>query len=150
MIVRSMRPEELDSVLTVFEYYRDSAGIDDDDYDQDRVLGTVKEYCIRPNLFFKIALDNNRPVGIVGGFLSPDPVERELTATIQFLFLIQGYDNLDNYDQLLTEFSAWAKQCGARAVRAIDIGKNITRLNSIYSELGYRPISVSIMNKEIQ
>ena len=149
MIIRSMRPEEIDSVLTVFEYYREAAGIDDDEYDQDRVLGTVKEYCIRPNLFFRIALENNRPVGIIGGFLSPDPVERELTATIQFLFLVQGYDNLNNYQQLVDEFQQWAKQCQAKAVRAIDIGTNITRLNSIYSELGYRPITVNIMNREI-
>ena len=50
MIIRSMRPEEIDSVLILFEYYRQAADIDDDRYDQDRVLNTVREYCIRDNL----------------------------------------------------------------------------------------------------
>ena len=86
MIIRSMRPEEIDSVLILFEYYRSEAGIDDDIYDQDRVLNTVREFSIRNNLFFRIALVNQRPVGLVGGFLSPDP-ETELSACLQWRFV---------------------------------------------------------------
>jgi hypothetical protein len=144
-----MRPEEIDSVLILFEYYRSEAGIDDDIYDQDRVLNTVREFSIRNNLFFRIALVNQRPVGLVGGFLSPDPVERELTATIQFLYLIPEHNQSQNYQMLTDEFESWAKQCGAGAVRAIDIGQNTNRLNDIYDQLGYDPVRVSIMNKEI-
>ena len=82
-----MRPDEIDSVLTLFEYYRVAANISEERYDQDRVLNTVREFAVRTNLFFRIALINSRPVGLIGGFLSPDPVEDELSATIQFLFL---------------------------------------------------------------
>lgn len=149
MIIRSMRPEEIDSVLIVFEYYRDAVGIDDQSYDSDRVLATIKEFAIRPNLFFKIALDNSRPVGIIGGFLSPDPVEREHTATIQFIFLVQGYDTADNYRQLVDEFTLWARQSKASAIRAIDIGNNPLRLQTIYEDLEFTPVRISIMNKEI-
>ena len=92
---------------------------------------------------------NQRPVGLVGGFLSPDPVERELTATIQFLYLIPEHNQSQNYQMLTDEFESWAKQCGAGAVRAIDIGQNTNRLNDIYDQLGYDPVRVSIMNKEI-
>lgn len=145
-----MRPEEIDSVLILFEYYRQAADIDDDRYDQDRVLNTVREYCIRDNLFFRIALDNSRPVGLIGGFLSPDPVENEITATIQFLFLVNGYDSIDGYGMLVDQFTDWAKQCGATAVRAIDIGRDSQRLSDIYQQLGYRSVKVNIMNKEIQ
>lgn len=150
MIIRSMRPEEIDSVLILFEYYRSEAGIDDEIYDQDRVLQTVREYAIRHNLMFRLALQGQRPVGLVGGFLSPDPVERELAATIQFLYLIPEFNQPENYHQLIQEFESWAKDSGAGMVRAIDIGSNQQRLSKIYDQLGYDPIRVSIMNKEIQ
>ena len=149
VIIRSMRPEEIDSVLTIFEYYREAVGIDDQRYDSDRVLATIKEFAIRSHLYFRIALENSRPIGIIGGFLSPDPVENEHTATIQFLFLVPGHDSDDNYCQLINEFHDWAKHSKAVAVRAIDIGNNPLRLQKIYAELDYTPIRISIMNKEI-
>lgn len=149
MIIRSMEANEIDSVLILFEYYRQSAGIDEQRYDQDKVLKTIREYCIRPNLFFRVAYVGLRPVGVIGGFLSEDPIESEITATIQFNYLIEDHATIDNYQQLIEQFTIWAQQFKVEQIRAIDIGRQINRLDKVYDQLGFNPVRVNVMNKEI-
>lgn len=145
-----MEEREIDSIIILFEYYREAAGIAEERYDENKVLKTVREYCIRPNLFFRVAFNGLRPVGLIGGFLSEDPVESEIAATIQFNFLLPEFASVDNYAQLIAEFQDWAKALKVTQMRAIDIGNNINRLNDVYDALGFDPIRVNIMNKEIQ
>jgi len=149
MIIRDMEPRELDVVLTLFNYYCEAAAITEEKYDQDRTRETVREYCIRPNLFFRIAVNGQRPVGMIGGFLSQDPVESEVTATIQFLYLIPEFADINNYQNLVDEFVNWSKQFKVTQIRAIDIGHRMDRLHDVYDELGFNPIRISIMNKDI-
>lgn len=149
MIIREMLPRELDVVLNLFNYYCEAADINEEKYDQDRARETVREYCIRPNLFFRIAVNGQRPVGLIGGFLSQDPVETQVTATIQFLYLIEEFAEISNYEMLIDQFTAWSQQFKVTQIRAIDIGYRIDRLNDVYDELGFNPIRISIMNKEI-
>jgi hypothetical protein len=145
-----MEPREIDLVINLFNYYKDDAGISDDRYDQDRVLRTVREYNIRPNLFFRVAFNGQRPIGIIGGFISQDPIETETTATIQFNYLLDEFATVENYAELIAVFQEWAQQLGITQMRAIDIGQNISRLNDVYDTLGFDPVKVMIMNKEIQ
>lgn len=149
MIIREMETRELDSVLILFEYYRQAADISEERYDQDKVLKTIKEYCIRPNLFLRVAYIGLRPVGVIGGFLSEDPVDTEITATIQFNYLIDEYATIENYQLLIEAFQEWSQQFKVEQIRAIDIGNKINRLQSVYDQLGFNPVRVSIMNKEI-
>jgi hypothetical protein len=109
----------------------------------------VREYCIRPNLFFRIALNGQRPVGLIGGFLSQDPVETQVTATIQFLYLIPEFAEINNYQNLVDEFVTWSSQFKVTQIRAIDIGYRMDRLKDVYDKLGFNPIRISIMNKDI-
>jgi hypothetical protein len=149
MLVREMQPFEIDSVITLFNYYCEEAKVNDEKYSEDRVLQTVRQYCIKPNLFFRVAYNGQRPVGVIGGFLSEDPVENDLTATIQFNYLIPEFATVSAYEQLIQEFETWATLCKATAVRAIDIGSNLNRLQDVYSELDFNPIRIAIMNKEL-
>lgn len=149
MIIRPMETYELDSVITLFNYYKDEAGIPEEKYSENKVLQTVKEYNIRPNLFFRISLNGQRPVGMIGGFLSEDPVDTELVATIQFNYLIPEFADQVNYHQMIGVFSDWARQCKATNIRAIDIGTKINRLDQVYNSLDFTPIRISIMNREI-
>lgn len=149
MIIREMLPREIDAVITLFNYYRDAVGIDPERYDENRVIYTVREYNIRHNLCFRVALNGQRPVGIIGGFLSDDPIEAESTATVQFCFLLDEFATVSNYRLLLDEFESWAKQFKVTAIRCIDIGYNPNRLQAIYDELGFDPVRISIMNKVI-
>lgn len=149
MIIRPMEPREIDSVVILFNYYRDAASIDPERYDENRVIMTVREYNIRPNLFFRVAFSGQTPVGLIGGFLSEDPVESEVAATVQFLYLRDDHANINNYQLMLEEFESWARTFSVSAIRCIDIGNNIDRLRSVYDQLGFDPIRISIMNKEI-
>lgn len=150
MIIRPMETSEIDLVINLFNYYRDEAGIPEDRYDENKTIRTIREYCIRPNLFFHVAFIGRRPVGIIGGFLSEDPIDTEVTATIQFNYLIPEYANRDNYSQLIDIFQKWAEQFSVTQIRAIDIGNNPNRLESVYNDLEFYPVRVSIMNKEIE
>jgi hypothetical protein len=94
-------------------------------------------------------VNGQRPVGLIGGFLSQDPVENQVTATIQFLYLIEEFAEISNYEMLIDQFTAWSQQFKVTQIRAIDIGYRIDRLNDVYDELGFSPVRVSIMNKEI-
>lgn len=147
MIIREMEPREIDLVINLFQHYAEQALIAD--IDDDRLLATIKQYCIRPNLFFNIACWGQRPVGVIGGFLSEDPVEPEVTATIQFNYLLPDYATVDNYSLLIERFRAWSQQFNCRQMRAIDIGTNMHRLTEVYQQLGFDPVTVSIMNKEM-
>lgn len=149
MQIRPMEPREIDSVIVLFNYYKEEAEVNEERYSENRVLSTIREYCIRPNLFFRIALNGQRPVGLIGGFISEDPVEDERAATIQFCYLIPEFNSINNYQQMLEEFEAWAKLAKATNIRAIDIGTKITRLNEVYDELGFTPIRINIMNREL-
>lgn len=149
LIIRPMEPREIDSVLTLFEYYRSEADITEEKYSQDRVLRTVKEYNIRPNLFFRVAYAGLRPVGLIGGFLSEDPVEDEITATIQFNYIIPEYATVDNYSALIDAFTQWSQSFSVSQVRALDIGNKFNRLQSVYDQLDFNPVRISIMNKEL-
>ena len=149
MIIREMLPRELDSVLNLFNYYADDAGITDETFDADRLRHTVREYCIRPNLFFRVCYNGQRPVGVIGGFLSDDPVERTISATIQFHYLLPECADINNYQQMIDAFESWATECQAQQIRVIDIGHRLNRLHDIYDQLGYAPVRLSIMNKEI-
>lgn len=143
-----MEINEVDLVINLFNYYREEAEISEERYDENRVLQTVREYCIRPNLFFRVAFNGLRPVGLIGGFLSEDPIESDTTATIQFNYLIPEFNSVENYAEMIAEFQKWAKQFNVQQMRALDIGNNLTRLNDVYDILGFTPVRISIMNKE--
>jgi len=149
MLIRSMEPHELDSVLTLFNYYREEAEISEERYSEDRARNTIREYCIRPNLFFRVAYIGQRPCGLIGGFLSEDPVDIEIAATIQFLYLIPEFAQTQNYNLLIEQFVNWSQQFKATNCRAIDIGNNFSRLQAVYQQLGFDPIRVAIMSREI-
>lgn len=149
MIIRPMQVNELDSVLNLFNYYADDAGITEDTFDGDRLRNTVREYCIRPNLFFRVAYTGLRPVGLIGAFISEDPVESQITVTIQFLFLLEEYATVTNYGLLTDHLTDWARLIKAQQIRAIDIGHKQDRLRDIYQQLDFEPQRVTIMNKEV-
>jgi hypothetical protein len=63
---------------------------------------------------------------------------------------LDEFATVENYAELIAVFQDWAKQLGIKNMRAIDIGQNVSRLDDIYDVLGFNPIRINIMNKEIQ
>jgi hypothetical protein len=144
-----METTEFDSVMNLFNYYKEEAHVDPDRFSENRLIETLRQYNIRPNLFFRVAYNGLRPVGMIGGFLSEDPVEDQITATIQFNYLLPEFAQEENYALMIEQFQTWGSQFGAEQLRAIDIGNNINRLKKIYDALDFDPIGVTIMNREI-
>lgn len=149
MIIRPMNPEELDLVVNVFEYYRDDANISDEQWNLQRVVQTIKHYTITWGLFFRVAYDGQRPVGVIGGFLAEDPITGEGGAAIQFCYLKPGYAELGNYRQLVDEFMTWAKSVHASSVKCLDIGNNPLRMSDIWEDLGFSTLPLEVYGKEI-
>lgn len=149
MIIRRMLPEEIDGVAILFDYYREAAEIQDEDYDSDRVVQTIKNYCINWNLFFHVAYEGQRPVGLIGGFVSEDPIDGRACAAIQFCYLIPSHDQIENYRELVTVFEQWAREVKATSIKALDIGNRLNRLQYVYQSAGYKALPLVVMGKEI-
>ena len=145
-----MLPEELDSVVNLFQYYRDEVRIADQDYDEDRVTQTIRSYCINWGQFFRVAYEGQRPIGVIGGFISEDPIDGKASAAIQFCYLLESHANEYSYKELLDVFEAWAESVKATSIKCLDIGNNPNRLEDIYTNLGYKALPITIMGKEIR
>lgn len=149
MIIRKMSPDEIDLIINLFEYYKDETDIADEDWDLARVVQTIKNYSLSWNLFFRIAYEGQRPVGVIGGFVSEDPITGERCAAIQFNYLKPDYAGLGNYRQLVDEFVSWTREVKADSIKCMDIGNDPTRLDDVYEELGFKQQKINIYGKEI-
>jgi hypothetical protein len=150
MIIRKMLPEELDIVVNLFQYYREVVMIEDEDYDESRVAQTIKTYDINWNMFFNVAFEGQRPIGVIGGFITEDPIDGKCAAAIQFCYLLEKYASLTNYRQLVDTFEGWAREVNASSIKCLDIGNKPNRLEDLYSQLGYNKLPITIMGKEIR
>jgi hypothetical protein len=149
MIIRQMEADEMDLIVNLFEYYKDEALIEDDEWQINRVVQTIKNYSVSWNLFFRIAYEGQRPVGVIGGFVSEDPITGERVAAIQFNYLKPDYASVGNYRQLVDTFLSWTEEVKATDIKCMDIGNNLTRLDDVYENLGFRHQTISIYGKEI-
>lgn len=143
MIVRKMQAAELDSTITLFEYYRDEA-IQSlpkirDEYDHNSVIETIKEHASHWDHCWFNAYDNTRPVGFVAGYASQCPWNKNIIeANISFIYLLDSHKNMDNFRQLLQKFEEWAKMIKATSITAGDIGIDPKRTEKLYSHFGFK------------
>ena len=139
----------MDLIVNLFEYYRDEALIPDEAWDDQRVVKVIKNYSISWSLFFRVAYEGQRPVGVIGGFVSEDPITAERVSAIQFNYLKPEFASVGNYKQLIDHFLEWSNEVQAKNIKCMDIGDNATRLDEVYEELGFTSHSLSIYGKEI-
>jgi len=150
MIIRPMEPTELDLVVNVFEYYRDEANITDEQWNLQHVVKTIKNYSITWGLFFRVAFEGSRPVGVIGGFVTEDPITGERASAIQFCYLKPDYADVGNYRQLIDAFVEWSKTVEATSFKCLDIGNNPDRLLEVYESIGITPLPIEVYGKEIR
>ena len=137
MIIRRPRSDELDNIIIVMEYYRDEANLEDDDYDSNTMIETVREFLINPSHAWYCLYENQRMVGVVAGYLCPVPWNKKITANVQFLYVLPSHRNLANAVKLLKEFEIWAWNQGAIKITAGDIGIDVERTQTFYEHCGY-------------
>ena len=153
MIIRKMDPKEIDSTLTLFNYYRDEAAEAMpeilDEYDENAVLETIRTYSIQYNHCWFNVYDNQRPVGFVAGYVVEIPWSKtSLQANLQFIYALKSHRNMEMFTEMVKEFENWAKQFDAVKIMAGDIGIDIERSRKLYEHLGYQ--SGLIVSKDIR
>lgn len=152
MIVKKMLPHEIDITVNLFNYYRDDAiealPYIADEYDEDAVLETIRNYNIQYDHCWLNLYDNQRPVGFVAGYIIDKPWSKtSLVGYLQFIYVLKSHRTLDAFKQLVTEFETWARQFEVKQITAGDIGIDIERSQKLYEHLGYKP--GLIVSKEV-
>lgn len=145
MRVRKMLPEEFDATVNLFGYYRDDAVKSipkiADEYDENSVINTIKEFSVQWSHAWFNLYDGQRPVGFIAGYLTNQPWNEDIvTANIGFLYIMESHRNLDNLKLLMKEFEEWARLSEAVEITGGDIGIDIERSKKIYEHMGFKPI----------
>jgi len=144
MIVRKMRPEEFNSTINLFGYYRDEA-IESlpriaDEYDENSVLETIRKYATKYEYCWFNAIDNQRPVGFVAGYFTACPWNKSIiSANIVFIYLLPSHRNMDNFRELLKSFEEWARMGKATELTAGDIGIDPERTQRLFEYFDFKP-----------
>jgi GNAT superfamily N-acetyltransferase len=152
MIVRKMQPQELEATVICFNYYRDEA-IEvmpriAEEYNENSMVQTIRGYAIKNEFCWFNAYEGQRVVGFIGGYVTDCPWNQEIiTANIGFVYLLPTHRGLENFKQLMNEFTAWAKVYKATEITAGDIGINVERSRTLYQHLGFKEIL--LMTKDL-
>lgn len=152
MIVRKMLPNELDSTVICFNYYRDEA-IESmpriaEEYDENSMVQTIRGYAIKSEFCWFNAMEGQRVVGFIGGYITSCPWNNKiLSSNIAFIYLLPSHRGLENFKQLYNCFLAWSKDMGCEEITAGDIGIDIERSRRVYEHLGFKEIL--LMTKDL-
>lgn len=137
MIYRKPRIDELDNLLIIAEYYRDEAGIKEEDYDENVVIDSFRELMIRPDNNIVCAIENNRIVGFIAGSLIPSLWGKQIFSHIQFIYILPSHRNLTTAKELIKDFEDWSKNNGVCKITAGDIGIDVSRSKALYEQCGF-------------
>jgi GNAT superfamily N-acetyltransferase len=139
MIVRKMQPSEINSVVTLTRYFAEDAGLKDEDYDENEVVQTLKQYSSHWEYCLFVAYEGQRPVGMIGGCVTKLPWNKQLNAHIDYVYILESHRNLQTFKQLMTEFEAWARLLKVKEITAGDIGIDPERNQRLYAHLEFKP-----------
>jgi GNAT superfamily N-acetyltransferase len=137
MIIKTPRPDELDSTIILMEYYRDEARLPEGEYDGDAMAETIKNYMVHHDHCWFNAYDNGRPVGLIAGYVTEIPWSRRLMAHVQFIYTLPSHRNLELALKLIRHFEDWSRNLGAVKLSAGDIGINAERTRALYQQAGF-------------
>lgn len=150
MLVRPIRVADVDAVMILLEYYRNDTNIDDEDWDTDSLLKTVKQFVISQDYIFLVAVEGQRIVGCLAGALKKEFYNNNIDAVIQLVFLLQSHRNQENYKQLYDQFEQYGQKFNARRVLLIDPFDTQTRIEPIADILGFQGRNLKVFAKEIE
>lgn len=138
MIIKAVDSTNIDSTMVLCEYYREEAGISDDDYDHNSVLETIKTRSIHAEYCWFNLYEGQRPVGFISGCLTQAPWNKNiLYAHIELVFILESHRSLDNFKMLIDAFTKWGTQFKVVDITAGDIGINVDRTRKLYEHLGF-------------
>lgn len=144
MIVRQMKPNELDSTLILIDYLAEQAGIESKDYNH--ILKTVRNYTIKADHCWLNAYEGSRPIGCIGGYLIEDNWLPQYHAHIQYFYVLESHALTQARNELYLAFAEWAKTMGAKNLIAGDVFADLGSAEQDFEALDFQ--SKTIWRKE--
>lgn len=149
MIVRTMLPQEIDATVNLFNYYYNEAveSIPSmaDEYDENSIINTIRNYSIAPQYVWFNLYDGQRPVGFIAGFVGQKAWNHGLMiGNISFIYILPTHRSMPVFKQLVDKFAEWAKSFNCVQITAGDIGIDIERSRAVYEYIGFKPVLLMV------
>ena len=150
MIVRNLRPSDVENTAILMGYYKDDLGIADEDWDGEMVVKSLRTYAIGADHSCLLALDGTRVVGGLFGSVKTEFYNTQVTAVVHFIFLLESHRTQANYEYLFNEFKKWTDRFGAKKFLMVDITDNSRRLQDIAEVLEFDKETATLFIKEVE
>jgi len=152
LIVRKMQPSEFDSTIIVVNYYvqeaQEAMPEMAEEFDENSILQTVRHFATHMDHCWFNAYDQQRPVGFIAGYATETPWNHNIIdAHIAFVYLLDSHRNMENFRQLMDQFTQWARMIKAKNITGGDIGINPKKMQSLYEYFDFKPMLM--MTKEL-
>jgi|TARA_R110000803_G_scaffold153596_1_gene218504 GNAT superfamily N-acetyltransferase len=142
MIVRKMRPEEIDVTVNLCKYYASEASElmpeIEEQFDTNSVINLVRGRTIQDSFFWFNAYEGTRPVGFVSGTMTtPQWNENIVYAHIDLIFVLKEHRNMQSFKQLINQVEEWGAIFDVQKITAGDIGIDVERSRKLYESIGF-------------
>lgn len=137
MLVRSLRPADMENVMILMNYYRDQMEIVDEDWDEDAVVQSLKFYASNMQCLALVAVEGYKIVGVLLGTVKKEFYNNKHMAAIQMFYFLPGSGNNEYYHQMYKEFHQWASTVKAEKIMLMDITDNTDSLMDVKDLLDF-------------
>ena len=143
MIVRKMRPEEIDVTINLCKYYANEASEllpeIGEQFDTNSVINLIRGRTIDDSFFWFNAYEGQRPIGFVSGTMTtPQWNENIVYAHIDLIYVLKEHRNMQTFKQLVQSVEEWGAQFDVKKITAGDIGIDVERSRKLYESIGFR------------
>ena len=143
MIVRKMRPEEIDVTINLCKYYANEASElmpeIEEQFDHDSVINLIRGRTAQDSFFWFNAYEGQRPVGFVSGTMTtPQWNENIVYAHIDLIFVLKEHRNMQSFKQLINQVEEWGAVFDCKKITAGDIGIDVERSRKLYESIGFK------------
>jgi len=148
MLVRPLRPSDMENAMIVMGYYQDEVAVDSDSWLTDSVVSSVKYFASHSDCCCLLAVENSRVVGILLGNAKKEFYNNDWATAIQLFYFIPSHKNMENYCQLYGQFVKWSQGIGAKKIMMLDAADQTERLQDVADLLDFDTETFRIYTKE--
>lgn len=148
MLVRPLRPQDMDNTMILMDYYREEMNLEDGEWDENSVIQSIRLYSSNAETCFLVAVEGQRVVGCCSGIARKEFYNNTIETVIQMLYLLPSHRNTENYNQIFGEFKNWAHSFGSKRTLLVDVGNNATRIHPIADVLDFQGQSIRVFSKD--
>lgn len=148
MLVRPLRPADIDNVMILMNYYRDHMEIADDEWDEDSVIQSIKMFASNQQCVALVALEGYKIIGLLLGSVKKEFHNKKYLAAVQMFYFLPGHATNENYRQIYAEFKQWYELANADRVILLDITDNTDSLIGVKDLLDFDTKTYRLFIKE--